>query len=191
MENKIWLTSDWHFCHNKEFLYKPRGFETIDEMNEAILQRHNEVVSPNDTVYVLGDLVLNDLDKGIEYIKQLNGKINVILGNHDGDSRIEMYKSCPNIVNISRAELLKYKKYQFYLSHFPMYMGNYDAQMSRAWCIHGHTHSKNDFDDNMPKNYNVNMDAHNCYPIEINKVLENIRNKWNEIYQQQVYTFDK
>lgn len=31
----IWLTSDFHFCHNKEFLYAPRNFNGVWEMNSA------------------------------------------------------------------------------------------------------------------------------------------------------------
>ena len=30
----IYLTSDWHFCHDQSFLYEPRGFKNVDEMNE-------------------------------------------------------------------------------------------------------------------------------------------------------------
>ena len=34
----IWLTSDLHFFHNREFVYKPRGFNSVEEMNEKIIQ---------------------------------------------------------------------------------------------------------------------------------------------------------
>ena len=27
----IYLTSDTHFCHNKDFLYEPRGFQSIGD----------------------------------------------------------------------------------------------------------------------------------------------------------------
>ena len=50
--NKIWVTSDWHFCHNRQFVYVPRGFSSIQEMNEAILTNHNNIVDANDDVYV-------------------------------------------------------------------------------------------------------------------------------------------
>lgn len=32
---KIFLTSDLHFGHQREFLYGPRGFNTIQEHDEA------------------------------------------------------------------------------------------------------------------------------------------------------------
>ena len=33
----IWLTSDLHFCHDRYFIYEPRGFENIEDMNETIV----------------------------------------------------------------------------------------------------------------------------------------------------------
>ena len=34
----IYFTSDWHFCHNKPFIYESRGFKSIEEMNEIIIE---------------------------------------------------------------------------------------------------------------------------------------------------------
>ena len=86
----IWLCGDWHFCHSRGFIYEPRGFNSIEEMNETIVDRHNSIVLPEDDVYVLGDLMLNDNEKGIELIKQMNGKLHIAIGNHDTISRIEL-----------------------------------------------------------------------------------------------------
>ena len=57
-------------------------------------------------------------------------------------------------------------------------------QMSKTWCLHGHTHSKFEFDDNIAKNFNVALDAHDCYPIEINEILIKIQEKWNKIHNE-------
>lgn len=54
----IWFTSDWHIGHDKEFLWRPRGFQNVEEMNETLLKNCNEVVEPLDTLYILGDLAL-------------------------------------------------------------------------------------------------------------------------------------
>lgn len=60
---QIWVTSDWHLNHNKEFIYKARGFETVSDMNKAIMQNHNQSVAMDDHIYVLGDCCLGqDLD---------------------------------------------------------------------------------------------------------------------------------
>ena len=30
----LFFTSDWHFNHDREFVWKQRGFSSVDEMNE-------------------------------------------------------------------------------------------------------------------------------------------------------------
>ena len=37
--SKVWFTSDSHFCHDRGFVYEPRGFKNIEEMNVAIVER--------------------------------------------------------------------------------------------------------------------------------------------------------
>ena len=37
--SKIFLTSDSHFNHNKDFIYERRGFNSIEEMNEKIIEK--------------------------------------------------------------------------------------------------------------------------------------------------------
>ena len=68
----IFVTSDWHFMHDRAFIWGARGFSSVEEMNNAIIERHNKVVSPEDDVYVLGDLMLgSDLEKGLNLMNQL------------------------------------------------------------------------------------------------------------------------
>lgn len=69
------MVSDWHFGHNKPFVYEPRNFSSIQEMNKEIIKRHNEVVNPEDIVYCLGDCMLNDNEEGLKCLSQLNGNI--------------------------------------------------------------------------------------------------------------------
>ena len=37
----IYLTSDLHLNHNRGFIYEPRGFHSVEEMNEAIIDLWN------------------------------------------------------------------------------------------------------------------------------------------------------
>jgi calcineurin-like phosphoesterase family protein len=77
--SNIWLTSDWHFCHSQPFIYEPRGFKNQYEMNQTIIKNYNSVVQPNDDVYCVGDCILNDNEEGIKCIKQLKGKIHIVI----------------------------------------------------------------------------------------------------------------
>ena len=53
--SEIWITSDTHFGHDKDFIWGARGFENIEQHNQEIIKRWNEVVKKDDIVYHLGD----------------------------------------------------------------------------------------------------------------------------------------
>ena len=179
--NNIWITSDWHFCHTKDFLWQPRGFNSIYDMNEAIIQRYNEVVGSNDDVYCLGDCMLNDNELGLWCIKQLKGNIHIIRGNHDSDTRIPLYSSCWNVVEVCEGKFLNYNNYHFYLSHYPCICSNWDYDKplkARTISLCGHTHTKDPFVDwDKGLIFHTEVDGHNCYPWNIEEIIFLIKNK--------------
>ena len=178
----IWLCSDWHFCHSRGFVYEPRGFNSVEEMNETIVRRHNLLVLPEDDVYVLGDLMLNDNDKGIELIKQMNGKLHIAIGNHDTAPRIELYKTLPNVVDIQYVYAFKHKKYNFYCSHYPTLTGNLEAESLHQVAInlYGHTHQLSKFYEDRPYMFHCGMDSNGCYPVSIDDIIVQCKNKVTE-----------
>jgi calcineurin-like phosphoesterase family protein len=174
----IWFTSDWHFCHDQPFLYEPRGFNNPYDMNNAIIKNYNSIVQPDDDVYCLGDCILNDNELGMYCIKQLKGKIHIIKGNHDTNTRIELYKNCSNIVEVCDIKILKYSKTKrFYLSHYPTLTGNFDDDKRPPLVnICGHSHTNNRFIDmNKGSIYHVEVDAHDLYPVSIEQIIEDIK----------------
>ena len=88
----IWITSDFHFGHEKEFLWQPRGFISWEDHAESIIKNYNEVIDKDDEVYILGDCVLKNDDFGIECLKQLKGHKYLAVGNHDSNLRINKYE---------------------------------------------------------------------------------------------------
>lgn len=181
--SQIYLTSDWHLNHSREFIYKPRGFNSVYEMNDAIISRYNEVVNSEDDVYVLGDLMLGDNDEGIRLIKQLKGNIHVVRGNHDSDARMELYSKCYNIVEITEGQFFKWNGYHFYLSHYPTVTSNLEKGpelRKHVLNLYGHTHQITNFYNEIPYLYHVGVDSHNCYPVSIENVIKDIQEKTNE-----------
>ena len=185
---EIFFTSDTHFCHRPEFLWKPRGFDSVDEMNEAIIERWNSVVHQEDIVYHLGDTMLNDNEKGIECFKRLNGRIFLIYGNHDTSNRIDsLFEACRHKMDGGWwAYVIKPGKQSIYLSHYPTLTANFDDKHFSQHVInlHGHTHQqKNWIDPKNPFTYHVGVDSHNCTPVSIEEVISDIRLRWNELGQ--------
>ena len=188
----IYLTSDLHFNHNREFIWKARGFTSVQEMNEEIIKRHNALVRPDDDVYILGDSSLGGGDEQIlaankALIEQHNGRLHIIRGNHDTDRRVAMYKSCKNVVGpILYADMLHYKGYHFYLSHFPTLTGNLEKEsLKQCTCnLFGHTHQTTNFHMDMPYLYHVGVDSHNCYPVSLDDIIQEMNNKVQECFAQ-------
>lgn len=179
--SNIWFSSDLHFNHNKEFIYKERGFSSMEEMNESIIARFNSLVKPDDELYLLGDLAMGDIDLAKDYIKALNGHLHIILGNHDSARRIEFYKELTN--DITYANMLKKKKRFFYLSHYPTETANLESDPHAAVInLFGHTHQKTNFYEDKPYIYHVGVDSHNCYPVALEQICDDFENKVKECY---------
>lgn len=174
----IWFTSDQHFNHDKDFIYGPRGFKSVQQANSEMIRCWNSVISPDDEVYQLGDFFLGtDMEFIENTLYQLNGKIHLRCGNHDSNAKIKLYQRHPKIVDISDASYFKYGNRVFYLSHYPTYTKNLDASRGgmKIYNLHGHTHSKAPH-GRTEYRYNVAVDAHNCYPVSIDKIIETIAN---------------
>jgi calcineurin-like phosphoesterase family protein len=178
----IWLSSDLHLMHNKPFLYEPRGFTSTEEMCEAIVERWNSVVRDEDFIYNLGDIALSDIDAAIPYLQRLNGHQIWILGNHDTLRKIEkILPACPRIQLLgtemtSYATVIKSGKWSFYLSHYPTLTGNRE-EWRKVANLCGHSHTQDKWTDWDKMCYHVEMDAHNCYPVNLDQIKEDIRNK--------------
>ena len=177
--NKVFFTSDLHLNHNKDFIWGARGFKSVHEMNYAILDNFSKIVDWDDDLYILGDVLLGDNEVGIDYLSFIPGKKHIILGNHDTDTRRKIYENRVYKTDvIGYADVFKYGKRRFYLSHYPTMTGNYDDKDKLAtWNLSGHTHSKDKF-QYFPQNiYNVAVDAHDCKPVEIEQIIEDIKEK--------------
>lgn len=174
-KEKIWFISDLHLGHNKEFVWKVRGFGSVDEMNKQIIKNLCEVVGPEDYLYILGDLVLCPPEEARALLAQLPGKVTVIIGNHDTDNRIELYEELGFTVQFGAR--MKYDKYHFFLSHFPTLSANEDSKyLSLATInLYGHTHQQMWGSTLSKFSFNVGMDAHYCRPVSIENILEYFR----------------
>jgi len=182
----IFVTSDTHFCHDKEFIWKGRGFSSVEEMDEIMVERWNKTVKNSDTVYHLGDIMLTDNQKGIEYLKRLRGNIVFVIGNHDTEARIKLILSVwkGRVEGNVYAMRFKAGKTPFYVSHFPTISATLDKKPFSQHIIglHGHTHSKTHWID--PKNpfmYDAGVDSHNFAPVSIDEIVANVKKKWEQM----------
>lgn len=92
-------TSDTHYGHALMLSSCNRPYQSAAEMDEALINRWNAVVRPDDIVYHLGDFAMNlgDEERVRSIFSRLMGLKVLILGNHD-------YKK-PNVLHPTLARL--------------------------------------------------------------------------------------
>ena len=180
----IWFTSDWHIGHDKEFLYKPRGFTNIFDHDTAVIKNMNEVISWNDELWILGDLALGtnktEWDRVYYNIKCQN--IKFIIANHDTDKKLDKYIDEYKFDLCGYANVIKASKTKrLYLSHHPTVTDNFDDEIhSPTITLYGHTHQKSNFFNNNPYMYHVGLDSHNMYPVSLEEIIRDLEKKVRE-----------
>lgn len=179
----IYLTSDCHFGHDRDFIWGPRGFSSLEEHDRTIVENWNSIVTPQDTVYILGDLMLGtNHEYGLNCLKALQGEKYFIAGNHDTLRRQEEYQEI-RLAGLGLAHILNAEGYRFYLCHYKTETSRIDNMAplkNHLINLHGHTHSKAKFESDNPFQYNVALDCHNNYPVPLGVVINDINQKCEE-----------
>jgi calcineurin-like phosphoesterase family protein len=179
----IFFTSDLHIGHENVIKYCDRPFNSVEEMNQEIVKRWNQRISPHDTVWCLGDLTLMSYQQAWPILSQLNGKKFLIKGNHDKFS-VSQYNKLGFTV-LLEAKLKMFGK-TFRLSHYPYkpswlrkwfcfpselrFLEHRPPKIKGEWLLHGHTHSPNTQYGN---SIHVGVDAWNFFPVSL-KELESV-----------------
>ena len=136
---KIFFIADTHFGHEKIIKLCNRPFENLQDMQNQLIQKWNNKVSNEDTVYILGDFCFKmSKQDAIQILNILNGKKVLIKGNHDkyvGQRDFdECFEKICDIVQINEDKL------QMVLCHYPII--DYAGMYYGAKMIYGHIHNK-------------------------------------------------
>lgn len=111
-----WFISDTHFQHTNIIEYCNRPFKDTYHMDLEISRRWNELVSSDDEVYFVGDVIMGFFDSGKKIVQGLNGKKILIMGNHDKSKKlmfecgfIQVHSSLSLDMKDGRRALLRHK----------------------------------------------------------------------------------
>lgn len=164
----LWIWSDIHFNHKnlckgvsswgdniedpvekEEYLSREcRDFDTLEEMNEAILES-GKLINDEDVVIFCGDLLFGDKEAGWKILSDhFNFKNWIwILGNHDCDwidksahaGKKEGFMFVGDYLQVS------YRKQRMCCFHYPM--KEWDKRAKGSWAITGHSHGNYPYTD--------------------------------------------
>jgi len=161
----IYFISDTHFFH--KLAAQKRGFSSLDNMNEYIIECWNKTIQKKDDVFILGDFAFDRKGNVGPLLERLKGRKHLILGNHDHFIRsgcnVSIYES---LVEVCHYKELKYNKVKFILFHYPISEWNFKRFGSIH--LHGHLHRDISTDKNR---LNVSADLLDYKPISIQEVM--------------------
>lgn len=152
---KLFIISDTHYYHSKIIEYENRPFSNVEEMNEYMIQEHNNVVSNEDIVVHFGDFSFGGKQLVTEIFNQLNGNLYLIMGNHDRRRSRNWY------INLGFVDVFRKPVHlqNFILSHEPI---NHEKiiEYNKINChghIHNNVHYNNFIKDLSLEHYYVNF----------------------------------
>lgn len=174
--SKVFFTADLHFGHANIIKYSNRQFADVAEMNEEIIRRWNEKVSPEDETYILGDISFMPTFETKILIRRLNGKKYLIVGNHD-KKLIRDTELRSLFVWIKDYATAVFEKRYFVLFHYPIF--SWDQMSHQSIHLYGHVHNGEEHKELLLRScrsnsLNVGLDVNNYEPIEINEIIKKI-----------------
>jgi len=156
-----------------------RQFNSLDHMNNTLVDNINQVVGENDILIHLGDWSFGGFEMIEAFLKRLVCKnIHLVLGNHDQHIQNNkggvqsLFKSVQNYLHLDiRKEISKNKveKYTIVCMHYPI--ASWDGMNDGVIHLHGHVHLMPDARLHKGKAMDVGCEGSNLEPIKLETIL--------------------
>jgi calcineurin-like phosphoesterase family protein len=195
-QNKqIFFTSDTHYAHknicsaNSSWESDTRLFDSLDMMNDTIVDIINLTVSEDDILFHLGDWSFGGFDNIIEFRNRINCKnIHLILGNHDhhitnNKNNVQSIFSSVNsylTLDVRRRKQNKksmMEKFNFVLFHYPI--ASWDGIRKGHMHLHGHCHLPQHLRVGLGKSIDVGMDGNEFKPMSMDEIVSILKDRPN------------
>ena len=172
----IYFTSDLHLGHKAIIHMQNRPFDSVDEMNEVLIDNINRIVMPNDKIYFLGDMAhhipFEERDRLIKKIRCRNRYL--IIGNHDlrgGDGEAGYDPALFIWMKQYTKESLSGNR--IIMMHYPIL--SWDKMHGGSIMLHGHIHAGPEYNEKNIKDgirrFDVGVDANDYKPVSIDTIL--------------------
>ena len=165
----IFVISDWHLGHAGILTFKNedgspvRSFDSVQEMDEFMIEKWNSVVKPSDHVYHLGDVAMKRVH--LPTVGRCNGHKRLVRGNHD-IFRTKDYLQYFDEIYATRV------LDGMIFTHIPIHpesMGRFGVN------VHGHVHGQPQGQYG-PKYYNVSVEVMGYEPVSLEDLKKLVHN---------------
>jgi calcineurin-like phosphoesterase family protein len=196
----IFFTSDTHYNHKnicrgvsnwKDIngnvpINQTRNFQSLEEMNDSIVNAINNVVKEDDILFHLGDFSFGGFENIEEFRSRIVCKnIHLILGNHDHhiernkDNIQRLFSSVNQYLRLSISiypgTTLYNGDHDFILSHYPI--ASWHNMNDGVMHLHGHVHLPEHLKIHEGKATDVGCDGNNMVPYSINNIVSLLNNR--------------
>ena len=177
--NRVFFTSDTHFNHTNIIRFCDRPFGSTEEMNEKLIGNWNSVVGPDDIVFHLGEFCLGGSAEWTKVLDRLNGKIYLIIGNHDLKNMKQGFTG--RFEHVAMEMRIEIGKQKIYLNHYPFLC--FEGGYKDVWQLFGHVHTRKNntgidagrLQYLYPTQYDVGVDNNDFMPVsfeQVKKIIE-------------------
>jgi calcineurin-like phosphoesterase family protein len=182
---KVYITSDTHFGHKNIVrgvtnwrtqdgevpIDSTRDFQTIEQMNERLIDGINHFVGQDDTLIMLGDVSFGGFDNiGIFLERLVCHNIHLILGNHDHhiDRNRDFVQG--RFLSVQHYLEVNIEGQDFVLCHYPLQ--SWHGLNKGVIHLHGHVHLSPNRKFGNGKRLDVGMDGNGMDPYSISEIIK-------------------
>ena len=179
---QLYFTSDTHYMHKNICRGTTswsnadgfcRDFDTLDQMNNRIVNGINSAVGQDDILFHLGDWSFNGFERIEEFRNRINCKnIHIVLGNHDHHIERDREGIRRLFTSVNQYLELEVKgndwEQNYVLMHYPIISWN--KMNDGVIHLHGHVHLSADRRIGKGKTMDVGVDGNGLNPLHTSDI---------------------
>jgi calcineurin-like phosphoesterase family protein len=182
---RVYITSDTHFGHKNICrgvtnwrtqdgeipIDSTRDFQTIEQMNERLIDGINHHVGQDDTLIMLGDVSFGGFDNIGTFLERLIcHNIHLILGNHDHHIENNRDFVKERFLSVQHYMEININDRNFVLSHYPLQ--SWHGMNKGVIHLHGHVHLPENRKFGNGKKMDVGVDGNGMDPYSIDEIIK-------------------
>jgi calcineurin-like phosphoesterase family protein len=184
-KGNVWITSDTHYAHKNICLGvtawrnsdgtlpvdSTRHFDSLESMNDSIVNNINSVVGQDDTLIHLGDFSFGGFENIGKFLDRLVCKnIHLLIGNHDHHIKYNRDNIQESFLSVAQYQEVIINGKYFVLSHYPLQ--SWHGLSKGVIHLHGHVHLPEHKKMGNGKKMDVGVDGNGLKPYLLDDIIK-------------------